>query len=585
MTDPRTLAALLPGYDIGAELGRGGYGVVLAGTHRQLGRAVAIKELPPGLAGQPGVRARFLAEARVLAGLDHPHVVPVYDFVEQDGVCALVMEALPGGTVWDRFTSTGYSPAAACAVVMVACAGLQHAHAHGILHRDVKPENLLLTETGQLKVADFGIAKVLGDNDTLATSAGEILGTPAYIAPEQAQGGQLGPQADVYAAGVMLYELLSGTLPFSEEGGGLAIVYRHVYEQPTPLHQVAPEVPPALADVVMRALAREPSERFASAEEFGVAIGTAAGQAYGAGWFEGAGVPVLGGGPILASTQPLPGQASGPPAVPTVAVRATRPTHVQGSAGTVTEDSVVPVRQILVNPPRPVGWAAATAVLVGLTAVVALSPPATALPRRGAVVVNGVDAADRPFVDLSQPFTVRSGAPRGQATVTLTIAGVPLVRPSTTAASGGGFRVDARGSRYLATGTVLARITRAGSPTTVEVPLRVKRAPFTSVPGVAALVALLVVLAYAESQLAPLRRRGRRRTTSLVGLALAGGALGALGAVFTWLLGSELLTTTALARSAAFGAAAGVLLGITTYKAGRRARLRRIARIQGLTPR
>jgi serine/threonine-protein kinase len=384
----------------------------------------------------------------------------------------------------------------------------------------------------------------------------------------------------------MLYELLSGTLPFSEEGGGLAIVYRHVYELPTPLHQVAPQVPEALADVVMRALSREPSERFASAEELGVAIGRAAGSAYGAGWFEGAGVPVLGGGASLASTQPLPGQAPPPPPTrQTVAVRATRPTHVQGSADEVTAESVVPVRQVLANPPRPVGWAAATAVLVGLTAVLALSPPSTELPRRGAVLVNGVDAADRPVVDLGQPFTLQSGAPRGQATVSLSVAGVPLVGTSTTVSAPGRFRVDARGSRYLAAGTVLARITRAGSPTTVKVPLRVKRAPFTSVPGIAALVALLVVLAYAESQLAPLRRRGRRRSASLVGLAVAGGALGALGAVFTWLLGTELLTGAGLARPAVVGAAAGVLLGVTTYKAGRRSRLRRIARKQGLTPR
>ncbi|MGB8650202.1 MAG: protein kinase, partial [Mycobacteriales bacterium] len=127
MTDARKLAQILPGYDIGAELGRGGYGIVLGGRHKQLGRAVAIKELPPRLAADPAVRARFVAEGRVLASLDHPHIVPVYDFVEKDGVCVLVMEALPGGTVWGQFSSRGYTPSAACAVVMVACAGLHHA--------------------------------------------------------------------------------------------------------------------------------------------------------------------------------------------------------------------------------------------------------------------------------------------------------------------------------------------------------------------------------------------------------------------------------------------------------------------------
>jgi serine/threonine protein kinase len=300
MSDAASLAAVLPNYEIAGELGRGGFGVVRAGRHRQLDRAVAIKELPAALANDPGVRARFVTEARVLASLDHPHIVPVYDYVEQDGLCLLVMESLAGGTVWQSFTEHGYTPETACAVVMVTCAGLHYAHGHGVLHRDVKPENLLFTDAGQLKVTDFGIAKVLGGGDALATSAGDILGTPAYMAPEQAEGKELGPPADVYAAGVMLYELLSGRLPFSEEGGGIAIVYRHVAEQPLSLTSVAPQVPKLLADVVMRAIARQPADRYPTAEAFGVAIGEAATQLFGMGWLERADVPVMVAGPILA---------------------------------------------------------------------------------------------------------------------------------------------------------------------------------------------------------------------------------------------------------------------------------------------
>lgn len=572
MTDVEVLARLLPGYEIGAELGRGGFGVVLAGRHKQLGRAVAIKELPPNLAGDAAVRSRFVAEARLLASLDHPHVVPVYDYVEKDGVCALVMEALTGGTVWGHFTTRGYPPAAACALVMVACSGLHHAHQHGILHRDVKPENLLLTDGGQLKVADFGIAKVLGNNDALATQGGDILGTPAYMAPEQAQGTDLGPTADVYAAGVMLYELLSGALPFSEDGGGLAIVYRHVHEQPKPLRDVAPTVPAALADVVMRAIARNPSDRYASAEELAVAIGEAAGQSFGPGWLEASQVPVLGGGAILASTKVATAPLVAPP--PQTAARPLTVAHVRGDAAKAGE--VVPVRQVLANPPRPLGWAAAALVGVAAVAGLALTPPSATLPPRGQVTVNGVDAATTPAVDLGEPVVVRAGT--GQVTLGLKVAGIPL---GTDGKAPSGKPMKLGSTKLLAAGTVDATATLADGKT-VAFPLRSKRNSFTTVPGVASVVVLLFLLAYAESQIAPLRRRGRRRLGSLVGLAIAGAGLGALASVFVWLLGSDPLTLSRLEISAAAGAATGVLAGVTAYKQGRRQRLRRIARLQGL---
>ncbi|MEY2431913.1 MAG: hypothetical protein QOC92_1638, partial [Acidimicrobiaceae bacterium] len=277
------IARVLPQYEIGAELGRGGMGVVLAGRHTSLDRAVAIKELPAALATDPDIRARFAAEARVLAGLDHPHIVPIYDYVEREGMCMLVMESLPGGTVWSHFIEQGFAYESACAIAMVTCSGLDYAHSRGVLHRDIKPENLLFSGDGALKVTDFGIAKVLNGPDTKATSNGDILGTPAYIAPEQAQGAELGPPADVYATAVMLYELLSGQLPYSEEGGAMAIVFRHVYEDANPIRNVAPQVPEVLEVVVMRGLARDPAERYPDAEAFGVAIGEAASLLWGAG--------------------------------------------------------------------------------------------------------------------------------------------------------------------------------------------------------------------------------------------------------------------------------------------------------------
>ena len=172
------VAAALPSYEIGEEIGRGSTGVVLAARHRQLGREVAVKLLPPELAENPLVRRRFVDEAKLLASFSHVHIVPVYDFVEQDGLCLLVMERLGGGTL-DAFARDGIEAPAACAAVVALCSGLQYAHERGVLHRDVKPGNVLVANDGLVKVTDFGIAKVLGGAETLVTRAGFVLGTPA----------------------------------------------------------------------------------------------------------------------------------------------------------------------------------------------------------------------------------------------------------------------------------------------------------------------------------------------------------------------------------------------------------------------
>ena len=301
--DRELLSSVLPAYDIGDELGKGGWGVVVSGQHRQLDRRVAIKQLPAALAADPAVRRRFTAEARVLASLDHPHVVPVYDFVERDGVCLLVMELLPGGTLRSRVSAAGGRLTAPHAVaVSLACtSGLGAAHRCGILHRDVKPENMLFAASGVLKVTDFGIAKVVGGPATVVTRAGEVLGTPAYIAPEQVRGGQLSPATDVYGVATMLYELLADALPFTNEGEDVALLFKHAYEAPIPLRDVAPNVPDPVAAVVMRGLATEPAERFATAESFGVALAEAATQAWGPGWLSAEQVPILDAGPIISA--------------------------------------------------------------------------------------------------------------------------------------------------------------------------------------------------------------------------------------------------------------------------------------------
>jgi Protein kinase domain/Kelch motif/Galactose oxidase, central domain len=318
------VAAALPSYEIGEELGRGSTGVVLAARHRQLGRDVAIKLLPPELAENPLVRRRFVDEAKLLASFSHVHIVPVYDFVEEEGLCLLVMERLGGGTL-DAFARNGIEAPAGCAAVVALCSGLQYAHERGVLHRDVKPGNVLVATDGLVKVTDFGIAKVLGGSETLVTRAGFVLGTPAYMAPEQAKGTEVGPATDIYAAGAVLYELLSGELPFPPEGNPLQMLYSRIHGEPRPLRETAPDVPAPLAEVVMRALEREPGERQASADRLGREIGAAATDAWGPDWHRGTALGVsatLAAGALTEGSHPLEETVTDPPAHSLVPVSA-----------------------------------------------------------------------------------------------------------------------------------------------------------------------------------------------------------------------------------------------------------------------
>jgi hypothetical protein len=294
ISDSARIAEAIPDYDVERELGRGGMGVVYLGRHRRLDRGVAIKELPPSFAAEAEVRERFSTEARTLAGLSHPHIVPIFDYVEREGLCLIVMEQLPGGTVWDRFTTTGLTPPTACAVVMACCAALQHAHNKGVLHLDVKPDNLMFDAESAVKVTDFGIARVISGDRTMGTVDGQVLGTPAYMSPEQARGEDLTPASDVYAAGVMLYELLSGQLPWQGAESASELLSQRLREDPIPLRDVAPHVPQPLADVVMTSLSRDVDTRYQRAEDLGVAIGEACADSWGPEWLDHAGIAIVG---------------------------------------------------------------------------------------------------------------------------------------------------------------------------------------------------------------------------------------------------------------------------------------------------
>ncbi len=321
MLDRPLVAAALPGYEVTGEIGRGGLGVVLAARHNRLGREVAVKFLPRAFAADDAARERFVAEATLLASVDHPHIVPVYDFVEHDGVFLLLMENLAGGSLWSRFADAGLTARTSVALLLACLTGLDAAHGRGILHRDIKPENLLFNQHGTLKVTDFGIATTTETSTASGGEASEIVGTPAYIAPEQTWNGVITPAADVYAAATVLYELLCGELPFQETGDPMDLLYQHAYEQPDPLRTKNPELPEAVAEVVMLGLRTDHRDRPSSAMAFGLALASAATDAWGAGWLSATDVPIHGAPELVAVTErgsrqhhPGPGGRSDPQA-------------------------------------------------------------------------------------------------------------------------------------------------------------------------------------------------------------------------------------------------------------------------------
>jgi eukaryotic-like serine/threonine-protein kinase len=262
-------------YRIENVLGGGGMAVVYRARDEELDRPVAIKVLADNLATDDSFRQRFLREAKLAARLAHPNVVQVYDSGEADDRPYIVMEYVEGETLAALLARRGrFPPAEAIELALQICSGLEHAHDKGLVHRDIKPQNLLIRSDGTLKIVDFGIAR--SAHGTQLTEAGSVLGTAAYLAPEQATGEEVTPAADVYGLGVVLYEMLAGRTPYTAES--LTELHIRHQEQPIPaLRQYAPEVPEALEDVIMRCLARLPAYRPQSAGELAGALAATSG--------------------------------------------------------------------------------------------------------------------------------------------------------------------------------------------------------------------------------------------------------------------------------------------------------------------
>ncbi|RSM34764.1 Stk1 family PASTA domain-containing Ser/Thr kinase [Amycolatopsis balhimycina DSM 5908] len=258
-------------YELGETLGYGGMSEVHHGHDVRLGREVAIKILRADLARDPQFLERFRREAQNAAALNHPAIVAVYDTGEANAEFGplpyIVMEYVEGRTLRDIVKTEGpMSQKRAMEVMADVCAALDFSHRHGIVHRDVKPANVMITKNGAVKVMDFGIARAMHDGQSAMTQTAAVIGTAQYLSPEQARGESVDARSDVYAAGCVLYELITGEPPFTGDSP-VAVAYQHVREDPNPPSSVNPAVAPELDAVVLKALAKGPANRYQSAAE------------------------------------------------------------------------------------------------------------------------------------------------------------------------------------------------------------------------------------------------------------------------------------------------------------------------------
>lgn len=331
-------------YEMQQRIGRGGMAEVYLARDILLDRLVAIKMLFPEYATDPLFVERFRREAQSAANLNHPNIVSVYDWGRSENTYFMAMEYVPGRTLAEALHDVGpISAMKAAEIGIEVAAALSFAHRNNVVHRDIKPGNILIGSTGQLKVADFGIARALGSAaDTSLTQAGAVMGTAAYFSPEQAQGGQPDPRSDLYSLGVVLYEMVAGRPPFVGDTP-LAIAYMQVHEDPTPLHDFAPDVPRAFEAIVARLLTKDPDRRYATAEAVRDELRR----------FRD-GVPVQALADILNAKNNVPPAEAPTTVLPT----ATTATPIVGGDGTPTEGAtrVLPRTMINSNPAFPPGY-------------------------------------------------------------------------------------------------------------------------------------------------------------------------------------------------------------------------------------
>ena len=270
MTDAEILPTNIARYQIRSVIGRGGMGVVYLAHDPNIGREVAIKLLPPNLAESKTAQARFEREARAIAALEHPAIVPVYDFGTQLGQLFLVMRYMPGGSLAERLEHGHMQTADVLKLLLRLAPALDMVHAAEVVHRDLKPANILFDQQGYPYLSDFGLVRLM--NADVSLTGDRIVGTPSYMSPEQVRGEKdLDGRSDVYALGVMLFEMLSGQRPFQGDSPS-AVAMSHIIEPVPSILRIEPSLPPALDGVIRRALAKSRLERFGCSGELAQAL-------------------------------------------------------------------------------------------------------------------------------------------------------------------------------------------------------------------------------------------------------------------------------------------------------------------------
>jgi serine/threonine protein kinase len=257
---------MLGPYRIISQIGQGGMATVYKAFHAAMNRYVALKVLPSQLANSFEFASRFRQEAQIIANLEHSHILPVHDFGEDQGYAYLVMRLLESGTLKDTMHNQVLALEEIDCYFSQLADALAYAHAHGVVHRDVKPSNALVDAQGNLFLTDFGIARLL-ENSRQLTSTNAMMGTPDYMSPEQAQGLTVDRRSDIYSLGIILYEMVTGRVPFEAETP-LAVVLKQI-SAPLPLpSSIKPDLPKAIERVLLKALAKDPQDRFDSADAF-----------------------------------------------------------------------------------------------------------------------------------------------------------------------------------------------------------------------------------------------------------------------------------------------------------------------------
>ncbi len=255
-------------YEVIEQIGKGGMAVVFRARDQMLERQVALKVLREDYSSDPTFQERFRQEARAAANLTHPNIVTVHDFGLDSGQLFIVMENIPGTDLKTLLRKRGrFTPAEALPLIIQASAGIGYAHRAGLVHCDVKPQNMLVTPDMRLKVTDFGIARALASIKPDEQSD-IVWGSPQYFAPEQATGAAPSPASDVYSLGIILYELLTGTLPF-QAATASDLARLHLEAEPPRISEMLPEVPAPLEEILLKVMAKEPAQRYRTADQFG----------------------------------------------------------------------------------------------------------------------------------------------------------------------------------------------------------------------------------------------------------------------------------------------------------------------------